>query len=232
MLTLLGVAVVIVGFAARLNPLLVVTLAAFTTGVFAGLSPVEVLAAFGKAFNENRYVTIIYLVLPMVGVLERAGLQERARSLIGRFRNVSVGPLLIGYLAFRQITSALGLTSIAGQAQSVRPIVAPMAEGAVQARSGELDPDTRQTVRAYAAATDNIGLFFGEDIFIAFGAVLLIQGFFAENGIVLEPLQIALWGIPTAICAFAIHSVRVMRFERALARRRAATQAAEPGGDA
>src|SRR5512139_2710982 len=100
MLTLLGVAVVIVGFAVRLNPLLVVVLAAFTTGIFAGLSPVEVLAAFGKAFNENRYVSAAYLVLPMVGVLERAGLQERARALIGRFRGVSVGPFLVGYLAF------------------------------------------------------------------------------------------------------------------------------------
>src|SRR5687767_5272707 len=142
MLTLLGVVVVVAGFAARLNPLLVVVAAAFVTGLFAGLSPVEVLAAFGKAFNENRYVTIAYLVLPMVGVLERAGLQERARMLIARFRNVSVGPFLVGYLAFRQLTSAMGLTSIAGQAQSIRPMVAPMAEGAVEARTGQpLDPD-------------------------------------------------------------------------------------------
>ena len=46
--------------------------------------------------------------------------------------------ILIGYLAFRQITSALGLTSIAGHAQSIRPMVAPMAEGAVEARTGPL----------------------------------------------------------------------------------------------
>ncbi|MFN3585049.1 DUF969 domain-containing protein [Phenylobacterium sp.] len=215
MLTLLGVAVVIVGFAARLNPLLVVVLAAFTTGVFAGLLPVEVLAAFGKAFNENRYVTIVYLVLPMVGVLERAGLQERARGLIARFRGVSVGPFLVGYLAFRQITSAMGLTSIAGQAQSVRPLVAPMAEGAVEAR-GEMDEHTRQAVRAYAAATDNIGLFFGEDIFIAIGSILLMVGFLAASGIVMDPIHLSLWAIPTAIAAFAIHAVRLLLFDRRL----------------
>ena len=57
MLILLGVAVIVVGFAIRLNPLLVVVLAALTSGWFAGLSPLAVIAAFGKAFNDNRFVS-------------------------------------------------------------------------------------------------------------------------------------------------------------------------------
>lgn len=219
MLTLLGVATVVVGFAVRLNPLLVVTIAAFVTGLAAGLTPVEVLKAFGKAFNDNRFVSAAYLVLPVIGVVERAGLQERARALIARFRGVSVGPFLIAYLAFRQITSALGLTSIAGQAQSIRPMVAPMAEGAVESRTGELDADTRQEVRAQAAATDNVGLFFGEDIFIAIGSILLMVGFLASNGIVMDPIHLSLWAIPTAIVAFVIHGLRLLIFDRRMARR-------------
>ena len=222
MLTLLGVAVVVVGFAVRLNPLLVVVMAAFVTGWAAGLTPVEVLAAFGKAFNENRFVSAAYLVLPVIGVVERAGLQERARTLIGRFRGVSVGPLLVVYLLFRQITSALGLTSIAGQTQSIRPIVAPMAEGAAEARGVVLDPATRQDVRAMAAATDNIGLFFGEDIFIAIGSILLMVGFLATAGITIDPIHLSLWAIPTAVVAFLIHAARLMLFDRALRRRAAA----------
>jgi uncharacterized membrane protein len=219
MLTLLGVATVVVGFAVRLNPLLVVTIAAFVTGLAAGLTPVEVLEAFGKAFNENRFVTAAYLVLPVIGVVERAGLQERARSLIARFKGVSVGPFLIGYLAFRQITSALGLTSIAGHAQSVRPMVAPMAEGAVEARGGELTDETRQDVRAMTSATDNIGLFFGEDIFIAIGSILLMVGFLASSGIVIEPLHLSMWAIPTALVAFLLHAGRLLLFDRKLRRR-------------
>jgi len=219
MLTLLGVAVVVVGFAVRLNPLLVVVLAAFVTGWAAGLTPVEVLSAFGKAFNENRFVSAAYLVLPVIGVVERAGLQERARTLIARFRGVSVGPLLIVYLAFRQITSALGLTSIAGQTQSIRPIVAPMAEGAVEARGVALDPATRQDVRAMAAATDNVGLFFGEDIFIAIGSILLMVGFLASSGITIDPIHLSVWAIPTAVIAFLIHGGRLIVFDRALRRR-------------
>jgi uncharacterized membrane protein len=222
MLTLLGVAVVVVGFAVRLNPLLVVVLAAFVTGWAAGLTPVEVLAAFGKAFNENRFVSAAYLVLPVIGVVERAGLQERARTLITRFKGVSVGPLLIVYLGFRQLTSALGLTSIAGQTQSIRPIVAPMAEGAVEARGVALDEATRQDVRAMAAATDNIGLFFGEDIFIAIGSILLMVGFLASSGIVIDPIHLSVWAIPTAVIAFVIHAGRLILFDRALRRRAAA----------
>jgi len=218
MLTLLGVAAVVVGFAVRMNPLLVVVIAAFVTGLAAGLTPIEVLEAFGKAFNENRFVSAAYLVLPVIGVVERAGLQERARALIGRFKGVSVGPFLIGYLAFRQITSALGLTSIAGHAQSIRPMVAPMAEGAVEARHGELEPDVRQATRAMASATDNVGLFFGEDIFIAIGSILLMVGFLATAGITIDPIHLSLWAIPTAIVAFAIHGARLLLFDRRLRR--------------
>lgn len=214
MLTLLGVAFVVVGFAARLNPLMVVVLAAFVTGWAAGLSPIEVLAAFGKAFNENRFVSAALLILPVIGVVERAGLQEQARTLITRLRGVSVGPLLIVYFVFRQITAAVGLTSIAGQTQSIRPIVAPMAEGAVEARSGPLDAAGRQDIRAMAAATDNIALFFGEDIFIAMGSILLMVGFLATSGITIDPIHLSVWAIPTAIAAFLIHAARLALFDR------------------
>ena len=216
MLALLGVATVVLGFAVGLNPLLVVTVAAFVTGLFAGLTPFEVLDAFGKAFNDNRFISVAYLVLPVIGVAERAGLQERARMLIARFRSISLVRLLVGYLAFRQLTSALGLTSIAGQAQSIRPLVAPMAEGAAEARLGPLSAATRHAVRALAAATDNIGLFFGEDIFIAIGSILMMVGFLAASGITLDPIHLSLWAIPTALAAFAIHAARLVLFDRAL----------------
>jgi uncharacterized membrane protein len=77
-----------------------------------------------------------------------------------------------------------------------------------------LEPEERNDVRAFSAATDNIGLFFGEDVFIALGAVLLIQGFYSQHGIELQPLQIALWALPTAIAAFVIHAIRTVLFGR------------------
>jgi uncharacterized membrane protein len=216
MLVLLGVLLVVAGFAVGLNPLLVVLASALATGLAAGLSPVEVLAAFGKAFNENRYVSAAWLILPVIGVLERSGLQEAARGLIGRLKTVTFARLMLAYLLFRQGTAALGLTSIAGQTQTIRPIIAPMAEAARATETGveALSPAETQRVRAFAAGTDNIGLFFGEDIFLAIGSILLMVGFLDQNGITVEPLHLSVWAIPTAIAAFLVHGARILVFGR------------------
>jgi len=215
-LVLSGILVVVIGFVARLNPLLVVTAAALVTGLAAGFGPVTVVSAFGKAFNDNRYVSIIWIVLPVIGLLERYGLQQRARTLIAGLRGATVGRLLVAYLVARQLTAALGLTSVAGQAQTVRPLVAPMAEAAAEQQHGPLGDEARDKVRAMAAATDNVGLFFGEDIFLAIASILLIKGFLEQNGIILAPLQLSVWAIPTAILAFLIHGGRLLLFERRL----------------
>ncbi|MES2896011.1 MAG: DUF969 domain-containing protein [Pseudomonadota bacterium] len=218
MLSLIGIVIVVVGFMARLNPLLVVTVAALVTGVAGGMGPVEVVETFGKAFKENRYVSVVWVVLPVIGLLERAGLQERAKTLIGAIQAATVGRLLLLYFILRQATAALGLTSLGGHAQMVRPLIAPMAEAAAETHYGQLDDDTRQTIRAHTAAADNIALFFGEDIFIAIASILLIKGFLEQNGIIVEPLQLSVWAIPTAVCALAIHGTRLMLLDRRLAR--------------
>ena len=215
---LIGVAVVVFGFALRMNPILVVVSAGFASGIAAGKSIATLLALLGESFLSNRALMLIALTLPVIGVLERAGLREHAQRWIESLRSVTLAKLLIGYLAMRQLLSMLGLTSVAGHAQTVRPLLAPMSEAAAEKSHGALDHDTRQKVLALAAATDNVGLFFGEDVFIALGAVLLIQGFYVGNGIHLEPLQIALWALPTAVAAFVIHALRIVLFQRRLER--------------
>ena len=217
MLVLIGIAVIVVGFMLRFNALLVVLASALVTGWAAGIDPVATLAAFGKAFNTNRIVTIIYIVLPVIGLLERHGLRERAQHWIAGFRNLSLSRLLVSYLAMRQLLSMFGLYDIAGHAQTVRPLLAPMSEQAA-ARDAPIDTSTRMRVRALAAATDNIGRFFGEDVFLAFAGVLLIQRFYAGQGIALEPFAIARWALPTAIAAFVIHALRVAWAQRAIDR--------------
>ena len=209
----------VVGFVLRVNPLLVVTVAGLATGLAAGLGPIAVVAAFGKAFITNRYVAIVWLVLPVIGLLEHAGLKERARSVVGGLRGATTSRILLAYFAIRQITAALGLISLGGQAQMVRPLIAPMAEGAAENRYGDLPPKVRHLIRAHAAGVDNIAVFFGEDIFIAIGSILLIKGFLDQNGIHVEPSRLAIWAIPTAICAFIIHCTRLLLLERTLRRR-------------
>ncbi len=221
-MVLLGIAIIVAGFLLRFHPLLVILASAIVTGLAAGLDPLAILAAFGKAFNEARYVSIIWIVLPVVGLLEAHGLQERARGLIAKMRGATVGRFLIFYLIVRQALSAVGLTSVAGHPQTVRPLVAPIAEAAAETQAGGLDEDEREEIKAWAAATDNVGLFFGEDIFLAIGSILLIKGLLEQYGISLEPLQLSVWAIPTAIAALLIHGFRLWRLDKRLARIRAA----------
>ncbi|MEX2110302.1 MAG: DUF969 domain-containing protein [Gemmatimonadaceae bacterium] len=225
MLPLVGVVVVVIGFVLRINPLLVVTVAGLATGLASGLNFLEVVAAFGKAFITSRYVGIVWLVLPVIGLLEHAGLRERARTVISGFRAATTSRVLLAYFTVRQVTSALGLTSLGGHAQMVRPLIAPMAEAAAENQYGEIPLPVRRRIRAHSAAADNIALFFGEDIFIAIGSILLIRGFLDQNGIHVEPVQLAIWAIPTAICAFVIHCIRLLLLERLL---RAELSASEP----
>lgn len=216
---LLGVAVVVAGFAFRLNPMLVVVTAGLVSGLTAGKPPDELLALIGTKFVEGRTLLLFAVTFPAIGLLERAGLRERARTWILGFARLTLAGLLIAYMGARQLLSMVGLIHVAGHPQTVRPLLAPMSEATATRRFGALDPETRDRVRALAAATDNVGLFFGEDVFLAFGAVLLIQSFYDGQGIHLDPLSIGLWALPTAIAAFVIHAVRILVFERRLAAR-------------
>jgi uncharacterized membrane protein len=218
MWVLAGIVVIALGFTLRFNPMLVIAISALVTGLAAGLDLHAIIAAFGKAFNDTRYVSVVWIVLPVIGMLEAFGLQERARTLISGIKGATVGRLLTGYLLIRQISAALGLISIAGHAQTVRPLIAPMAEVAAEKQGTGLSDDSRETVKAYAAATDNVGRFFGEDIFLAIGSILLMKGFLEQYDIILEPFALSVWAIPTAIAAFAIHSFRLWRLDRRIRR--------------
>lgn len=226
---LLGIVVVVAGFVLRFNPVIVVVTAGLVSGLAAGKSIPDLLALLGESFVSNRALLMFALTLPTIGLLERAGLREHALRWIARLRGLTLSRLLAGYLLVRQGLSMVGLIDIAGHAQTVRPLLAPMAESAAGKTRAPLSREETQRVHAMSAATDNIGRFFGEDVFLAFGAVLLIQGFYAQHGIQLEPLQIALWALPTAIAAFIIHAVRIVLLQRRLDR---AVPAAEAKTDA
>ena len=216
MLTLLGVAVMVAGFLIRINPLIAIAAAAFVTGLAAGLDPATILAAFGKAFRESRYVSLVFLVLPVIGILERYGLQERARMLITNLRGATPGRLLLAYLFIRQMFAAVGLTAIGGQAQMIRPLVAPMAEAAAGDDAGDT---ARARIRAFAASADNVGAFFGEDIFVAVSSILLIKAFLEQSGVIVQPFDLSVWAIPTAVLALVIHGGRLLLLDRWLAHR-------------
>ena len=216
MFSLVGVLVLVAGFAFRLNPLLVAVSAALTSALASGLGPLEALAALGKAFNASRAVSLVWIVLPLIGLLEERGLRSRAQDLARRLRARRPGRLLILYLLVRQVSAALGLTALGGHAAMVRPIIAPMAEAA----ASDATPGVIEEVRAHAAAADNVGAFFGEDVFIAFGSVLLIQAALRGLGLGVAAFSLSAWAIPTALTAFAVHAARLVLLDRRIARAR------------
>lgn len=218
MIKLIGILVVALGFAFRFNTLLVVMVAGIVTGLVSGLSFNEIISLFGQFFIENRYMSLpIILTLPVIGILERYGLKERAETLIKKAKNATTGRVLLTYLFIREGSAAIGL-NIGGHPQTVRPLVAPMAEGAAAARYGELSEKTRSDIKAHAAAAENTGWFFGEDIFIATGAILLMKGFFDSVGMDVGVWDMALWGIPTALAALFISWYRFNRLDKRIAR--------------
>jgi uncharacterized membrane protein len=228
-LVLIGVLLVVIGFALRLNPLVVVTVAGIVTGFLGKLSPMAILNAFGNGFAASRSVTLFVLVLPVIGLVERYGLQEQGRRLIARLGALTTGRLLVLYQLIRQVTAAIGLQPIGGPAQMVRPLIYPMAEGAAERRYGTALPEAvREKIKGFSASADTVGVFFGEDIFVAIGSILLITGFVdSAYGLKLDALHVALWAIPTAVCAFLIHGTRLLLLDRTLNRMAGSPEAVE-----
>ena len=232
MWVLLAIAVVVVGFALRINSMLVVTAAGIVAGLIGGLSPVKILNAFGDGFAGSRSVTVFIVTLPVIGLIERYGLQHQARKLISKLKVLTTGRLLALYMLIRQGTAAVGLTSIGGYAQAVRPLIHPMAAGAAERRYGSLSERVQEKIKGFAASADTVGVFFGEDIFVAIGSILLITGFVDTTyGLKLEAIDIAVWAIPTGICALLIHGSRLWLLDRTLDKMAAQADAEAMGED-
>lgn len=230
LLPLIGIPIVVIGFALRFNPLLVVVISGIATGLMVGMDFGVLLETFGEKFLNSRSLATFLLILPVIALLEYYGIKERAQAWIAKMASVTSARLLMLYFVVRESTAALGLMSLGGHAQTVRPLLAPMAEGAAINKYGDLPTHIRDKIKAHAAACDNIAVFFGEDIFIAFGAVLLIDAFLKENGLTnIEPLHIGLWAIPTAIAALIIHMFRLVRLDASIHRDVTAWQSEQEG---
>ncbi|MFQ6341805.1 DUF969 domain-containing protein [Campylobacter sp. VTCC 70190] len=215
---LASIPLIVLGFVLRINPFLVVTAVGIYAGLVSGFDFIRIVSDIGKSFVDNRYVAVVWLILPLLAILERKGLREQAKNLISKVKAASTGRILMCYFVFRQITAALGLLSLGGHAQMIRPLIAPMAEAAARLKFKKLSHKDSQKIKAYSSGTDNVAVFFGEDIFIAVHSILLIKAFYESNGIIVEPLQLSVWAIPTGILALLIHCTRLYMLDKKLER--------------
>lgn len=213
---LIGIVIIVLGFAFRLDILAVVVIAGITTGLVSGMGIVEILETMGTSFVGNRLMSLFLLSLPVIAILERYGLKERAAYLISKIKNATAGKILSLYSIIRVISSAFSLR-LGGHVQFVRPLILPMVEAAAETDKGsELTEDEEETAKGLSAAMENYGNFFGQNIFPAASGVILIQGTLKELGYVTSLGDLAIAAIPIGIIATILSIIQSFIYDKKL----------------
>lgn len=207
MLKLIGVLIILIGFIKKYNTIAVVLVAGIVTGLVGGLDFIKILDIIGSAFVKTRYMSLFLVTLPAIGVLERYGLRERASMLIKSMRSVTTGKVLTVYTLIRELAAAFSLR-LGGHVQFIRPLVQPMAHGAAETRFGEVSEKEEDIIKGYSATSENIGNFFGQNVFVASGGVLLVVATLKEAGITVIPLDVSKSAIPIAVIAFIYAAIQ------------------------
>ena len=213
MIKLIGILIIVIGFMWKKDTIAVVVIAGITTGLVSGIPFNKVVQILGRAFVENRYMSVFIISLPVIGLLERYGLRERAAYLIGKIQSVTVGKLTSLYLVIRTLAAMFGLR-LGGHVQFIRPLILPMAEGAAETRYKTVEKKDSETIKGLEAAVENYANFFGQNVFVASGGVLLIVGVLKELKYTVEAVDIAKASIPIAIIIILIGSFQFFYYDR------------------
>ena len=184
------------------------------TGLIAGMPIVEVLDVIGKGFVNNRYMSLFFLSLPLIAIMERYGLKDRAAEAIQKMKSASAGGVVGLYILIRWAAAALSLR-LGGHVQFVRPLILPMAEGAAS-KKVELSDKRLEELKGLAGAAENYGNFFGQNIFPVASGVLLIQGTLNQAGYDVTNGEIAKSSILAGISMLILALVQCYLYERKL----------------
>lgn len=221
-LSLIGVVIIVVGFILKFDVLATVIIAGVATGLVSGLDINQILTILGQSFLNNRLMSIFLIIFPVIAIIERYGLKERAAHLIGNLKNATAGKVLSIYMVIRSIASALNIR-IGGHVQFIRPLILPMSEAAAQKDKGsELSEAEEEKLKGISAAVENYGNFFAQNCFPAASGVVLIQGVMVDQGFKQITLgMIASSSIWIAIIAVILTIIQVKIYDYRLKKGRA-----------
>ena len=200
LLKLLGIVIVIAGFALKLDSILVILVAAVVTALVGGLGPVTLLETLGSTFVANRSMAIFIIVMLVTGTLERNGLREAAAALIGKFKGATSGLVIGIYGVMRSVFAAFNV-GFGGVAGFVRPVIMPMAEGAIVAQGYEPNEEHVEELKGMASGMENITWFFGQMLFVGGAGALLVQNTLEPLGYHVELIGLASVAVAPAIIA-------------------------------
>jgi uncharacterized membrane protein len=231
LLKLAGVAIIVIGLALRLRTTLVVVVAALVTGLVAGLplfshegffqhlpyltkpGQTGVINTLGKAFADNRLMTLFIITLPAIGLAERYGLQERSGNLIRKIRAATVGRLLIIYQLFRALHGVMGIR-IYGHPSFVRPLIFPMSAGAAPSS----DADSIDKIKAANAAAENYGFFYPQNLNPVQAGILLVYGVLQGIGLTVSVWDLVKYSIPVVAGSIVFGVIQFLWLDRVLRR--------------
>lgn len=215
-LKLIGILIIVVGFALKWDVIAVVLISGLVTGLVSGLDFVQILEIMGKAFVDNRLMSIFLISFPAIALIERYGMKERAAELIGKIKNATAGKVLSIYMVVRILASAMSIR-LGGHVQFVRPLILPMSEAAGETSIKKtLNEKQSERIKGLAAAVENYGNFFGQNIFLGNSGVLLIQGTLAAAGYEVTLGSIAQASIPVGIIVTIFTIIQVLLADRKL----------------
>ena len=202
---LIGVVIIVLGFALKLDVLAVVLVAGIVTGLVSGLDFFHILEIIGTSFVNNRLMSIFLIMFPVIAIIERFGMKERAAYLIGKIKNASAGKVLSLWIVIR----------IGGHVQFIRPLILPMTAAAAEASKGcRLTEKEDEKVKGLSAASENYGNFFAQNCFPAASGVVLIQSGLAVAGYDVTLSSIASSSIFVMIISIILTMVQVFLFDR------------------
>ena len=190
LLKLLGIVIVVVGFACKLDSILVIMVAAVVTALVAGMDPVSFLETMGSSFVSNRSMCVFIMTFVITGTLERNGLKQAAAALMNKFKGATAGMVLAAYGVFRVVFAAFNV-GFGGVAGFVRPVVMPMAQAAVESDGKKIAPEQ----------LENITWFFGQMLFVGGAGALLVQNTLEPLGYHVELIGLASVAVAPAVIA-------------------------------
>lgn len=197
-LKLIGIVLIIIGFALKIDSSAVVVIAAVATAAVSGLDINQILTIMGKGFMENRMISLFFLTLPMIGIMERHGLRVEAARLVKKLKSLTPGKICDAYTFIREIGCAAGI-QLQGQVQFIRPLVCPMAIAAAKVKQHKITRKQSDGIKSLAAADENLSNFFSQDLSIVAGGSLLIASSMKSIGYPIDITETLVYSIPSAI---------------------------------
>jgi uncharacterized membrane protein len=160
-------------------------------------------------------MTLFIITLPAIGLAERYGLQQQSAVWIRKIRVATAGRLSALYQLFRVVVGALGLR-LGGHASFVRPLILPMAIGAAEADGADVAEPSVEKIKAAAAASENYGNFYGQNLAPVQAGILLVYGVMKGLGYDVGLWELVKYTLPVVGASIILGFIQFALLDRSL----------------